>query len=210
MAKTDHGELDQALRALAHPATALSPTIEDDLAELTIATMREGYPRRRRAWRFAVTAGISAVAVLGVGATAVATGLWAPWAMKPDGSYRYALPSGVRCEGRVGDLYAENPEIRVAVQQIFTDIDVVSVADVAGWKDRLAADEPALQYAETTAEQSDSSGTTTVADVIYGMAVSQAISETVTRELARRGFDMSEERNLISLQGQSLCGEDLR
>ena len=194
MATTDQDELDRALRDLAHPASPLTPGVEDELAMLTIATMREGFPRRQRGWKFALAGGLSVAAVLGIGATAVATGLWAPWATTPDGSYRYTLPSGVTCEGRVGDLYAENPDVRAAVQQIFADTDVVSAADIAGSNSRLQADESAIEYAEVIAEQSDSPGTTTPADVIYGMAVSQAVTETVNQELEARGFDMFDDR----------------
>jgi fatty acid desaturase len=78
---TDHDELDQVLRRLASPATQITPAVEDELASLTIATRRVARPvARKRAWRLSLTAGIPAVAVFGIGAAAMATGLWAPWA----------------------------------------------------------------------------------------------------------------------------------
>ncbi len=211
MAITDRDELDRALQQLAHPATPVTPAVEDQLAVLTITTLRESTPRRcRRASQAALIGGISLAAVLGIGATAVATGLWAPWALEPEGSFRYTLPSGVTCEQRVGDLVAENPDVRRAVQEIFASTDVVGTSDIAGWADRLGADDSARQYAEAIVAQSDTPGTSTIEDVVYGMAVSQAVIETVSDELAARGFDVDDENNLISVQGQSLCGEELR
>lgn len=106
--------------------------------------------------------------------------------------------SGVSCEGRVGDFYAENPDVRAAVQQIFTSVDVVSVSDLSGWGERLEADESAVEYGEVIAEQSDSPGTTTPAEVINGMAVSQAVIETVSQELSAQGLHVRGEQPDLS------------
>lgn len=211
MGNTDHGELDRTLQRLAHPATPITPLIEDELASLTITTMRESRPiAQRRVWRLSLTAGVSLAAVIGVGAAAAAAGLlWAPWAQTPDGSFTYKLPSGIACEERVGNLHAENPEVQQAVQEIFSSRDVVADSDVAAWNERLLAEDSALAYAEATVRDSSLPGYSTTADVIYGMAVSRAVMETVDQELVQRGFDTSDERNMISIQGQTLCGEDI-
>lgn len=211
MTMMDQDDLDRALRSLARPATTITPAIEDELAKLTITTMREATSSSTSPpWRFAVAGVLSVGAIVGVGAAAVATGLWAPWAQTPDGSFTYVLPSGVTCEERVGDLYADNPDVRSAVQDIFATTDVVAVSDVAGSVAELEADDATVAYAEAALAAGDVHGMTTTADVIYSMAVSNAVSETVQEQLAARGFDMSEEQNLISFQGQALCGQDIQ
>jgi hypothetical protein len=181
------------------------------LAALTVSTMRESVPvRRRKAWRVGAVSGVSLLAVLGAGAAAVAAGLWAPWATVPDGSFSYTLPSGVICEERVGDISVENPDVRRALQDIFATTDVMGEADINGWNDRLKAEESALEYAQEVVVADESPGTTTVADVIYAMAVSRAVMEHVDTELAARGIDTTQDNNMMSLQGQALCGEDLQ
>lgn len=210
MDTTDRDELDLALLNVAYPTTQITPAVENELASLTIATLREARPRaRKRGWRFVLTAGIPVVAVFGVGAAAVATGLWAPWAQTPDGTFTYTLPSGVRCEERIGNLHAENPDIQSAVQDIFATMDVVADSDVDAWNERLLAADSLHEYAQATVASSSSPGYRTIEDVIYGMAVSHAVLETVDQELVERGFDLSDERNMISSQGQTLCGEDI-
>lgn len=206
----DHDELDQALRHLAFPTTQITPAIEDELASLTIASLRATRPvARKRAWRLSLSAGVPVVAVFGIGTAAMATGLWAPWAQTPDGTFTYTLPSGVVCEQRVGNLHAENPDIQPAVQEIFTTMDVVAESDVTTRNEQLLTEESALEYAQATVDDSESPGFGTIEDVIYGMALRGAVLETVDQELVQRGFDMSDERNMISAQGQALCGEDI-
>lgn len=210
MDTTDHDELDQVLRRLASPATQITPAVEDELASLTIATRRVARPvARKRAWRLSLTAGIPAVAVFGIGAAAMATGLWAPWAQTPDGTFTYTLPSGVSCEQRVGDLHSENPDIQRAVQEIFATTDVVAESDIAARNEWLLAEDSAIEYAQATVESSGSPGYGTIEDVIYGMAVRTAVLETVDQKLVERGFQVSDERDSLSLRGQSLCGEDI-
>lgn len=210
MDSNEHDELDHVLRRLASPATLITPAVEDELASLTIATQRAARPApRRRAWRLALSAGIPVVAVFGIGAAAMATGLWAPWALTPDGTFTYTLPSGVRCEQRVGDLQSDDPDIQRAVQEIFATTDVVATSDVAGRNERLLADDSALEYAQATVDSTGAPGYGTVEDVIYGMAVRSAVLETVDDELVERGFDLSGDGDTVSLRGQALCGEDI-
>lgn len=207
---TEQDLFDQTVRRGAHPATTITSAMEYELAALTIATMHVATPRaQRRAWFVTWVAGISAATVLGAGAAAMAVGLgWLPWAQQPDGTFSYELPSGVRCEGRIGDLQAENPDIEAAVQQVFASIDVVATSDVAEWNRNLLADSSAVEYAQASVD-SGHTAMGNVADQIYGMAVSQAVLETLDDELTLRGFDMSDERNMIAVQGQALCGSDI-
>ena len=206
----DRDELDRVLRRLAASTTQITPAVEDELASLTIATRRAASPdARKRAWRLSLTAGIPVVAVFGIGAAAMATGLWEPWAQTPDGTYTYTLPSGVICEERVGDLHSENPDIQRAVQEIFATTDIVAESDVAARYERLLAEDSTLEYAQATIEGSSSPGYSTIEDVIYGMAVRGAVLYTVDEELVERGFDLSDERNMMSARGQALCGEDI-
>jgi hypothetical protein len=207
----DHEELDQVLRRLASPTTRITPAVEDELASLTIATRRAARPdARKRAWRLSLTAGIPVVAVFGLGAAAMATGLWEPWAHTPDGTFTYTLPSGVICEERVGDLRSENPDIQRAVQEIYATMDVVADADVAARYERLLIEDSALEYAQAmVVSNSGSPGYGTIEDVIYGMAVSTAVNKTVNEELVERGFFQSGERYSMALRGQTLCGEDI-
>lgn len=206
----DDDEIARVLRRLARPTTRITPEVEDELASLTIATLGETVPiARKRAWQFSLTAGLPVLLVFGVGAAAAATGLWVPWAQTPDGSFTYTLPSGVSCEQRVGNLRVDNPDIQRAVQEIFAEMDVVAQSDVAARNERLLAEDSALEYAQATVYSDGSPGYSTIADVIYGMAVSAAVLETLDEELIARGFDMSDERNMISVEGQVLCGEDI-
>lgn len=209
MDTTDHDELDQVLRRLASPTTQITPAVEDELASMTIATRRAARPIvRKRAWRLSLTAGIPVVAVFGIGAAAMATGLWAPWAQTPDGTFTYTLPSGMTCEQRVGDLHSENPDIQRAVQEIFATTDVVAESDVAARYERLLTEDSALEYAQATVDSNSGlPGYGTIEDVIYGMAVRTAVNNTVNEELVDRGFFQSDEQYSMSLRGQSLCGE---
>lgn len=206
----DHDELDRLLRRLASPTTQVTPAVEDELASLTIATRRASRPVvRKNAWRLSLAAGIPVVAVFGIGAAAMATGLWAPWAQTPDGTFTYTLPSGVICEARVGEIQVENPEIQRALQDIFATTNVVAASDVVARNELLLSEDSALEYARATVEGSSSSGYGTIEDVIYGMAVRGAVLETLNEELVERGFDVSNKRNMLSLRGQWLCGDDV-
>lgn len=211
MDTTDHDELDQVLSRLAAPTTQITPAVEDELASLTIATRRAARPdARKRAWRLSLTAGIPVVAVFGIGAAAMATGLWAPWAQTPDGTFTYTLPSGVTCEQRVGDLHSENPDIQRAVQEIYATMDVVADSDVAARYERLHTEDSALEYAQAMVDSNSGlPGYSTIEDVIYGMAVRTAVNKTVNEELVERGFFQADEQYSMSLRGQSLCGEDI-
>ena len=210
MDTNDHDELDQVLRRLASPTTQITPAVEDELASLTIVTRRAARPvARKRAWRLSLTAGIPVVAVFGIGAAAMATGLWAPWAQTPDGTYTYTLPSVVTCEQRVGDLHSEDPDIQRAVQEIFDTMDVVAESDVDARYEWLLTQDSALEYAQATVESSSSPGYSTTEDVVYGTAVRGAVLKTVNEELVERGFFQSDERDTMSLRGQALCGEDI-
>lgn len=208
MDTTDHDELDQVLRRLASSTTQITPQVEDELASLTIATMRAARPvARKRGWRLSLTAGIPVVAVFGIGAAAMATGLWEPWAQTPDGTFTYTLPSGMTCEHRVGDLHSENPDIQRAVQDIFATTDVVAESDIAARNERLLTEDSALEYAQAMVD-GGLPGHSTIEDVIYGMAVRTAVLKTVNEELVERGFFQTDERDMLSLRGQWLCGEE--
>lgn len=149
------------------------------------------------------------MAVFGIGAAAMATGLWAPWAQTPDGTFTYTLPSGMTCEQRVGDLHSENPDIQRAVQEIYATMDVVADSDVAARYERLLTEDSALEYAQATVDSNSGlPGYSTIEDVIYGMAVGTAVNKTVNEELVERGFFRADEQYSMSLRGQSLCGED--
>lgn len=199
-------ELDRALQGAGELIAPRTPELEWELARLAVATRTRR--RRARSHRVGVIAAAGGVALLlAGGAAAAATGLWQPWAETPDGTFTYVLPGGIECEERVGEITAENPEVRAAIQSIFRDVDVVAKAEPAQWERRLQGQPEAVEIARTWIE----SGRTTlptVDDVIAQMAMSRAVNDVVASELEERGFDPGRSENMIESRGQAICTED--
>lgn len=194
--------LDRALDAAGAVMVSRTPELESMLDELVLSTQRRA--RRRRVGRRGAIVAAGALSLVLVGGTAAASGVWAPWAESPDGTFTYMLPSGSVCEERVGDFHADNPAVQVEVQRIFADIDVVSVADVESWRERLSTD-PA--YAAVAQQWIDSgeSQVDTIEDAIAMSATSNAVMEVVQAELTERGFSPAHPENMVSVRGQSVC-----
>lgn len=194
--------LDRALDAAGAVMVSRTPELESMLDELVLSTQRRA--RRRRVGRKGSIVAAGALSLVLVGGAAAASGVWAPWAEHPDGTFTYVLPSGLVCEERVGDFHADNPAVQVEVQRIFADIDVVSVADVESWRERLTKNP---EYAAVVQEWIDSgdSQVSTIEDAIAMSATSNAVMEVVQAELADRGFSPAHPDNMISVSGQSLC-----
>lgn len=201
-------DLDRALQVAGELIAPRTPELEWELARLSVATRTRG--RRTRSHRVGAIAAAGGVALLlAGGAAAAATGLWRPWAETPDGTFTYVLPSGIECEERVGEITAENPEVRAAIQSIFRDTDVVAAADPAQWERRLEAQPDVTETARSWIE----SGRTTlptVDDVIAQMAMSRAVNDVVITELEERGFDPERPDNMIASSGQAICTEEGR
>lgn len=201
-------DLDRALHVAGELIAPRTPELEWELARLSVATRERR--RRARSHRVGVIAAAGGVALLlAGGAAAAATGLWQPWAETPDGTFTYVLPSGIECEERVGEITAENPQVREAIQSIFRDTDVVEEADPAQWERRLQGQPEVVELARTRIE----SGRTTlptVDDVIAQMAVSRAVNDVIMTELEERGFDPERPENMIASRGQAICTEEDR
>lgn len=206
MPETTGDELDRVLRAAGMSLTPRTAALDDELTELTVATrLRAARSVVRRPLRLAA-AGALGLVLLG-GTAAAASGLWEPWATTPDGVFTYVLPSGIECEERVGDITAENPQVRAAVHEIFTEMDVVAAADIDKWRQRLESDPAYVDLAQQWMDEG-TSDPRTVEDMIAQGAVSRAVMEVVDAELQERGFNPDAPENAASIRGQAMCGED--
>ena len=204
--KTDGYDLDRALELANPKVTPISPNLEQHIANLWDSTARAAR-RRHHLARGATMIG-SLVGLLSIGAgAAMATGAWAPWALEPASDYTFQLPSGVTCEGRVGDIIANNPQISEVIEDMFIGTDVVADAPVDAWVERYETSNEARKHAELTAQNGEQIGVTTADDAVYLMAVSSAISEAISAELTLRGFDSEDAANSFGIKGQALCEE---
>jgi len=90
-----------ALLARSAPPVA-RPALGAELAAMAADARREALPRRRRAAKLAIGAGVTALLLGGAG---VAFGEdvfpWQAWAQDPDVSVSFTLPSGRACETRI-------------------------------------------------------------------------------------------------------------
>lgn len=127
--------------------------------ELLAVMVEESVPRRRRYAR-PVAAGLAAaVALGGAGVAAAATGVWERWARKdPYLAVTFQLPSGTRCEYRVGDLKGTSPEVERVVRDTlanatFSVEDVVNGAKYVGYPRSPLTDDDAYQIGLTWAVQ---------------------------------------------------------
>ena len=128
--------------------------------ELLAAMVEESMPRRRRRYARPIAATVvAAVALGGAGVAAAATSAWERWARKdPYVAVSFQLPSGTRCEYRVGNLKGVSPEVDQVVRDTlanatFSDEDVVNGAKHVDYSGNPLTDDDAYQIGLTWAVQ---------------------------------------------------------
>jgi hypothetical protein len=129
------------------------------------------------------------LAVGGAAAAATAIGGWAtPWSAKPEAAISFTLPSGAKCEDRIGALEVEDPEANAMMHEWLAAHTLDEVADVDA---ALAAirQEGETWYRKNGTEIRAGYGTPYYdADYEYATAVSRAISTAVEDKLAESGL----------------------
>lgn len=161
--------LDLLLNSSA-PDTA-DPDLSDEFAAMVAAARLEVRPVRRLP-RYVATGALVGILLGGAGAAAAVTlGDWSPWAQHPDYSYTYTLPSGVRCEARLGNVSGSDAELVGAMKEYLASVDVLEIADV----------DAAIAVLRAREEFAD-------ADAEYQLAVDMAVTTVLFEEMERQGF----------------------
>jgi hypothetical protein len=187
-AEWDDGKLDALLRAGMPARTVVTPSIEDELARMTVAA-GDGVAagdRPRRTKRVAVFGAALVVLLGGAGAATAATiSEWSWWAENPEGKYYYTAPTGESCEVRIGKTNSTSPEIEAMIR------------DTQGWGEVLDEDRIAVKFdrllrtnreyeAAQIAKGEDPLLSTDA--WIYEQAIDWVIRDYVEAELRERGI----------------------
>lgn len=185
--------LDRLLEVSAPSVTPDSPALADQLHHMVPEASEPAAarrPSRPRPSRTAIAGLTSALVVVGAG-SAAAGGVWSPWAQDPDTTVTYTLPSGATCEMRLGDVQDADPAMTAAIQDYLADVDLESVIDVDAQISALRADRDVFVVADDGSMTPAWYGTPDYKspDEEYNLAHSMAITEAVTDELERQGFD---------------------
>ncbi|PVW03005.1 hypothetical protein DEA06_14675 [Microbacterium sp. Gd 4-13] len=188
---------DRQLTDSAPPTTPLTPSIEDELARMSVHA-RTDHARSRNKRGVAAKAAafaIAGVVVLGgAGAAAAATGGWwsSWWADEPDSVASYTLPSGAQCEHRVGGLMVgtKDEPIRVAAREWLAsaDLDAIIASRIDARVVEVRADQLLVEGPDGTTIPAVID--TRTDDSVYSRAVSEVIYGALTDSLERQGFDL--------------------
>ena len=193
--------------ALSAPPTA----VPDDLDTFLVPMVAEARLDARsttppRALRRVV--GVGAVVLLGlggVGAAAASTwGGWEPWwTDDANGTFSYTLPSGAVCEELLGNIQGLDPAADEAIRGWFDQTDVVAQAEVEAEIQRMREDPDSTLVLADGTKVDSSYGTDYYhsADEEYQLAMSRAVGNLMTAELARLGLDAT----LASFDGAASC-----
>lgn len=182
-------DLDDILDASAPPlrdvpAAELSAAVTD----LAGRSRDAGRPRRRRG-TLVVGATAAFLAVGGAAAAATAIAGWAnPWAAKPEAALSYVLPSGTRCEERIGGLEVDDPAANTMIHDWLADHTLDEVADVDAALAAVRAKGDTWFRNDGTTVKAGYGTPYYDADYEYTAAVSNAIATAVTDKLAEAGY----------------------
>jgi hypothetical protein len=182
-------ELDDILDASAPPLHDVSPAeLDAAVAELVDRSRGAGRPKRRRR-TFVVGATAAFLAVGGAAAAATAIGGWAnPWSAEPEAAMSFVLPSGTRCEERIGDLQVADPQANTMIHAWLAGHTLEEVADVDAALVALRANGDVWQRDDGTTVRAGYGTPYYDADYEYAAAVSRAIATTVADKLADAGY----------------------
>ncbi|MDF2563454.1 MAG: hypothetical protein K0R99_4900 [Microbacterium sp.] len=191
----DGGELDGLLRAARPPRTVVTPSIEDELARMTVAAGGSVVERDRpRRVKHAAALGVALAVLLGgAGAAAAATiGEWSWWAEDPDGKYYYTAPTGESCEVRIGKIESPYPEVEAMMRDIQGRGVVLDEDDIAA----AFVVEKQLQHDYEADQRAQGKDLYVQPDpVVYELAVYRVIQDYVDEKLAAQGIDLRQLSN---------------
>jgi hypothetical protein len=180
--------LDTSVPALPDvPAAELSAAVAD-LVGRTRGGGRAARPQRRRR-TIVAGATVAFLAVGGAAAAATAIGGWVnPWAAKPQAALSFVLPSGTRCEERIGDLHIDDPEANAMIHHWLAGHTLDQVADVDAALVAVRAKGDTWHRKDGTKVEVGYGTPYYDADYEYAAAVSRAIATAVTGKLAEAGY----------------------
>ncbi|WP_084129396.1 hypothetical protein [Demequina sp. NBRC 110055] len=118
--------IDELLDASGPMTSKPTPARTAEVLRLAVRTRPSDNVRR------AAATAIGAVALMGLGGVAAASGIWnAPWADEALIEYIYAAPGGDGiCKGIVGDLDGDDPRAVKAARDFLSDPDLMSRVDI--------------------------------------------------------------------------------
>jgi hypothetical protein len=182
-------DLDDILDASAPPLRDVpAAELSAAVADLIERSRSAGRPRRRRR-TVVVSATAAFLAVGGAAAAATAIGGWAnPWSEQPEAAISFALPSGTRCEERIGDLHVDDPQADAMIHEWLAGHTLDEVADVDAALAALRADGDVWQRDDGTTVKVGYGTPYYDADYEYAAAASRAIATAVTSKLADAGY----------------------
>jgi hypothetical protein len=201
--------LGERLMSARPRASVVTREVEDELARMSVAAWTD-----TRAVRSApklsriVGAGIAtAVLIGGVGAAAASVVGWSMWAQEPDGSFAFTLPSGTICEGRIGGVEAEDPEIQEELSDWLSNVDLISVLAIDEAVTAVRADQE--RFAKEQAAQGVEYPMPD-ADQEYQLALSFAVEAAAYHELEERGYSLDRVAEAgLSFSTQTLSGDEV-
>jgi len=213
----ERGELpvDDLLARTAPRVSTITPSVEDELARMSVGARTDTAPTgstRRRASRVAAIALSATLVIGGAGAAAAVTGGFTSWwAGEPDATYQFVLPSGALCEARWGNVMAgtAHKAMRAAARDYLGTADLVDDEAIAAEITRMRADRDVwLQNADGTRSPAwyGTEGYKSP-DAEYEQAVSASLALGLRQELQRQGFDVDAEQGGrgLSVEGEISC-----
>jgi hypothetical protein len=179
------GILDASAPALRDvPEAELSAAVTD----LALRSRGVGRPKRRRR-TLVVGATAAFLAVGGAAAAATAISGWAsPWSAEPEGVMSFVLPSGTRCEERIGDLHVDDPAANTMVHEWLAGHTLNEVADVDAALTTIRAEGETWHRDDGTTVKAGYGTPYYDADYEYAAAVSRAVATAVQGKLADAGY----------------------
>ncbi|WP_431836377.1 hypothetical protein [Cellulomonas sp. Y8] len=189
---SDDPDLD-VLLAASSPPTPAGDVLDQDAARAAVARARgwsRSGVRRLTGRRHALAVGSAvALGLAGVGAAAATQVDWRGWEEDPDVAFTFTLPSGARCEARLGGTIGADRDGVEQTRAFFREHDVLAEADVAGEIARMRADDDRWLVLDDGSTVLATYGTAHYPspDQEYQLAVSVAVGDVYEEELARRG-----------------------
>lgn len=203
--------LDELLNQSSPRTTPITTDVADEITRLQAATEASwGSAPRRRRWARPVVAGFAAVLLVGGVATAAAaaTGLWTlPWAPNNAvASFSYTLPSGVRCEQRLGGVTGTIPNAIAAVEHFYRHADFDALLSTKAIDATIAhrrSGERIFVNPDGSTERSGFGTKHYSADEEYQDAVWDVVTTAMDADLARQGVGGIDTN--LTFQGDLSC-----
>lgn len=206
--ETDRDRLDDLLATSAPVVPEPSAALRTEARSMIAAAAHGDRHRARRRLSRTAIVGITAASLVGLGglsAAAATIDQWSWWAQEPDAAIEFTLPSGIACEYRVSTAKSTvSPESVQAIREWASHDDLSAVVDVDQAIQRLR-EQDFIEVQDDGTEIVGGYGTDHYhsPDKEYHVAVTQALDEAISAELASRDLP-----DYGSYWGETICADD--